>query len=117
MEFKLDVSKVANDMLQAALPHLAKGGQLACSFASHEFQQYVINVEHVQHMVEEGKIQAQEAQFIIDQYKLSMETVLLTIEGLGLIATQKAINAAIDVLNGALNAALGTALTTIKFTI
>jgi hypothetical protein len=117
MEFKLDIAQVVNDMLQAALPHLSKGGQQASTFASHEFQQYIRNVEHVQNMAEEGKVTNQEAQFLVDQYKASMEAVLLTIEGLGLVAAQNAINAAIDVLNNALNTALGTAFKTIKFTI
>jgi hypothetical protein len=117
MEFKLDITQVVNDMLQAALPHLSNGGQQASTFASHEFQQYIINIEHVQTMAEEGKVTDQEAQFLVDQYKMSMKAVLLAVEGLGMIATQNAINAAIDVLNGALKAALGAAFKTIKFTI
>lgn len=117
MEFKLDIAQVVNDMLQAALPYLSKGGQQATSYASHEFQQYIVNVEHVQNMAEEGKVTDQEAQFLIDQYKLSMNAVLLTIEGLGLIAAQNAINAAINVLNSALNKALGAAFKAIKVTI
>ena len=117
MEFKLDIAQVVNEMLQAALPHLSKGGRQASTFASHEFQQYIRNVEHVQNMAEEGKITNQEAQLLVDQYKASMKAVLLTIEGLSLVATQNAINAAIDVLNGALNTALGAVFKTIKFTI
>ena len=117
MEFKLDIAQVVNEMLQAALPYLSKGGQQASSYASHEFQQYIVNVEHVQNMAEEGKVTDQEAQYLVDQYKLSMRAVLLAIEGLGVIAAQNAINAAIDVLNSALNAALGAAFKTMKFTI
>lgn len=117
MEFNLDISQVVNDMLQVALPHLSKGGQQASAFASHEFQQYIINIEHIQTMAEEGNVTDQEAQFLVDQYKMSMKAVLLTVEGLGAIATQKAINAAIDVLNSALNTALGAAFKTIKFAI
>jgi hypothetical protein len=41
----------------------------------------------------------------------------LAVEGLGLIATQNAINAALGVLKDALSAALGTAFASIKFTI
>lgn len=117
MKFNLDITQVVNDMLQAALPHLLKGGQQASAIASHEFQQYIINIEHIQTMAEEGNVTDQEAQFLVDQYKMSMKALLLTIEGLGVIATQKSINAAIDVLNSALNAALGAAFKTIKFAI
>jgi len=117
MEFNLNITQIVNEMLQAALPHLSKGGQQASSFASHEFQQYIHNIEHVQKMAEEGKVTDQEAQFLVDQYKMSMKAVLLAVEGLGVIAAQNAINAAIDVLNGALNTALGAAFKTIKFAI
>lgn len=117
MTFSFDIAKVVNAMLQAALPALSKGGQKASSFASHEFQQYIINLQHVQTMAEEGKITPEEAQFLADQYKLSMQAVLLAVEGLGIISVQQAINAAIDVLNKALNTALGTAFKGIKFAI
>ena len=44
MTFNFNISKVVSDMLQAALPFLSKGGQKASSYASHEFQQYIINL-------------------------------------------------------------------------
>lgn len=117
MKFNLNIAQVVNDMLQAALPHLTKGGRQASEFASHEFQQYIIDIEHIQSMVEEKKVTGEEAQFLVDQYKLSMKAVLLTVEGLGVIAVQKAINAALDVLNKALSTALGAAFKSIKFAI
>lgn len=117
MQFNLDITQVVNNMLQAAIPHLAKGGQQAAEFASHEFQQFIINIEHIQTMAEEGKVSDEEAQFLVEQYKLSIKAVLLTVEGLGMIAAQKAINAALDVLKNALNAALGAAFKSIKFMI
>jgi len=76
-----------------------------------------LTIEHIQTMAEEGKISDEEAQLLVDQYRLSMNAVLLTVEGLGAIATQKAINAALDVLKTSLGAALGTAIKGIKFTI
>ena len=45
MKFNLNMTQVVNDMLQAALPHLAKGGRQASEFASHEFQKYIIDIE------------------------------------------------------------------------
>jgi hypothetical protein len=75
MEFNLNITQVINDMLQAALPYLSKGGQQASIFASHEFQQYILNIEHVQNMAEEGKVTDQETQFLVDQYKMSMTAI------------------------------------------
>lgn len=110
MKFNLDIFKVAEEMLQAALPALAKGGQKASAYALHEFQQHIINLQHVQTLTEEEKITPQEAQFLTDQYKLSMQAILLTVEGLGIISVQQAINAAIDVLNNAIKASIGAAV-------
>jgi hypothetical protein len=115
MKFNLDVNKVANDMLQASASSLIKGGTQASEYASHEYAQFIEDIEHVQTMAEEGTITAAEAQALVDQYKLSMQAVLLCIEGLGVIAVQNAINAALQVLNDAIAAALGTAVKGLKF--
>ena len=106
MAFDFNISKVVTDMLKAALPFLSKGGQKASSYATHEFQQYIINLQHIQDLTEEGEIASDEAQFLVDQYKMSMQAVLLAVEGLGVIAVQQAINAAIDVLSKALDTAV-----------
>ena len=117
MAFDFNISKVVTDMLQAALPFLSKGGGKASSYATHEFQQYIINLQHIQDLTEEGKITSEEAQFLADQYKMSMQAVLLAIEGLGVIAVQQAINAAIDVLNKALDTAVSGGIKSLKFAI
>lgn len=117
MKFDLDISKVVNDMLQAALPFLSKGGEKASTFASHEFQDYIINLQHVETLVEDNKLSPEEAQFLADQYMLGMQAVLLTIEGLGVISVQQGVNAAIDVLNNALNASLGATLKSVRISI
>lgn len=64
MKFDFDIAQVADNMLQAALPHLSKGGQQVSSFASHEFKQFITNIEHVQTMVEEKKYQMKKLSFL-----------------------------------------------------
>ena len=115
MEFNLDIDKVASDMLQASASALIKGGKQASEYASHEYAQFIGDIEHVQTMAEEGTITAAEAQALVDQHKLSMQAVLLCVEGLGVIAVQNAINAALQVLNDAITAALGAAVKGLKF--
>ena len=115
MKFNLDINKVASDMLQASASALVKGGEQASEYASHEYVQFIEDVEHVQAMADEGTITAAEAQALVDQHKMSMQAVLLCIEGLGVIAVQNAINAALQVLNDAITAALGTAVKGLKF--
>ena len=115
MKFNLDVDQVANQMLQASAGALLKGGKQASEYASHEYAQFIEDIEHVQTMAEEETISAAEAQALVDQHKLSMQAVLLCVEGLGVIAVQNAINAALQVLNAAISTALGTAVKGLKF--
>jgi len=64
---------------------LIKGGKQASEYASHEYAQFIEDIEHVQTMAEEGTITAAEAQALVDQHKLSMHAILLCVEGLGVI--------------------------------
>ena len=73
MEFNLDINKVASDLLQASARALIKGGKQASEYASHEYAQFIEDIEHVQTMAEEGTITAAEAQALVDQHKLSMQ--------------------------------------------
>ena len=115
MKFNLDINKVVSDMLQASASALVKGGTQASEYASHEYTQFIEDIEHVQTMAEQGTVTAEEAQALVNQYKLSMQAVFLCIEGLGVVAVQNAINAALQVLNDAISAALGTAIQGLKF--
>ena len=115
MNFNLDVNKVVSAMVQASATALVKGGQKATEYASHEYQGFIADLEHVQAMFEKGAISQAEAQSLVDQHKLSMQAVLVAIEGLSLIAVQEAINAAMRALNDALKDALGSAFKALKF--
>ncbi|MGD0233774.1 MAG: hypothetical protein ABSC55_04465 [Syntrophorhabdales bacterium] len=117
MKFDLDIDKVVSAMIQASTAALAKGGNQAIQYATHEYAQFILDIEHVQTMAEQGTITAEVAQALVDQHKLSMQAVLLTAEGLGVIAVQNAINAALKVLNGALMTALGAAFKGLKFSL
>jgi hypothetical protein len=54
-----------------------------------------------------GKITEQEAAYLMDLQRNASRTVLLTIEGLGILAVEEAINAALAVVRDTINAALG----------
>jgi hypothetical protein len=105
-----DFQNLINAMLGAAAPNLVNGGANATSYATHEFTQFVQDVDNVNKMVAAGDITADDGQFNIDQYKLSMQSVLITVQGLSLIAIQNAINAALNVLNTAIQATLSAGL-------
>jgi hypothetical protein len=115
MKFDFDASKVVSDMVRASAGALIEGGKHATEYAAQEYAQFIKDIEHVQTMAEAETITPEQAQALVDQHKLSMQAVLLTVEGLGLIAVQNAINAALKTLNAALEAALGAAFKELKF--
>jgi hypothetical protein len=117
MKFNLDIDKVVSDMVQASAGALIKGGKQATEYASHEYAQFIRDIELVQTMAEQETITAEETQALVNQHKLSMQAVLLAVEGLGLIAVQNAINAALRALNGALAGALGAGFKGLKFSL
>jgi len=104
-------------MVQASANSLIKGGKQAKEYATHEYTQFISDIEHVQTMAEQKLVTKDVAQYLVEQHKLSMRAVLLTIEGLGEISVQNAINAGMKVLNDALIASLGTAFQALKFTL
>lgn len=106
MKLDLDLRRVVSDMVRASSAELARGGKEASALAAHEYEQFIRDVVHVQTMAEDGQISPAMAQALINQHKLSMQAVFLAVEGLGVIAVQNAINAAIAVLTEALGAAV-----------
>ena len=115
MNFNLDVDKVVSDMVQASASALIKGGKQATEYATHEYAGFIADIEHVQTMAEKGTITKAEAQALVEQHKLSMQAVLVAIEGLSLIAVQNAINAALKVLKEALSGSLQGLVKGLKF--
>jgi hypothetical protein len=60
--------------------------------------------------VQAGEISQEEAAVLLDMQRSATRTVLLSAEGLGMLAVEQAINAALDVVKSAVNGALGFAL-------
>ena len=102
----LDSINIGKTMLNAAAPALLKGGQAATDFAAHEFTQYAEDLDHIQQMVTANTLTEAQGQYYVDRRKLSMNSVLLTIEGLALIDVQNAVNAALNALLGVVGGAL-----------
>ncbi|HKB92014.1 MAG TPA: hypothetical protein VKC60_15970 [Opitutaceae bacterium] len=102
----MDGEVLGKTMYNAAAQSLMKGGKVACEFAQHEFTQYSEDLNQLQKMVSDGTLTAEQGQYYADRRKLAMNSTLLTIDGLGLIDVQNAVNAALAVLTSALGNAL-----------
>jgi hypothetical protein len=102
----LDVGQLAGQMLGAALPILKKGAQDAESFAKTEFTKIAQTIVSIGEQVAAGQINQQQAGLLLEMQTTASRSVLLTLEGLALLAVEEAINAALDVVKAAVNGAL-----------
>lgn len=106
----LDVEALASQMLAAALPILKQGAENAGTFAKTEFTKIAQTIVSVGEQFAAHEINEQEAGLLLDMQKKASQNVLLALQGLGLLAVEGAINAALGVVKTAVNTALKFAL-------
>ncbi|MGA3244400.1 MAG: hypothetical protein ABSE41_07285 [Bacteroidota bacterium] len=76
-------------------------------YAESEAAKMAKTLETVVQLRVAGKIDDQQAQALVEMQKNAMQAVLLAIQGIGLIAAQKAINAALAAVKDIVNKAIG----------
>ena len=106
----VDVGTLASQMLGAALPILKKDASDAESFAKTEFTKIAQTIVSIGQQVANGQINQQQAGLLLDMQTSASRNVLLTLQGLALLAVEEAINAALAVVKTAVNTAFGFAL-------
>jgi hypothetical protein len=106
----LDVGTLASQMLGAALPILQKDTQDAKSFATTEFTKIAQTIASIAEQLAGGEINQAQAVLYLNMQKNASQTVLLSLQGLGLLAVEAAINAALGVIKTTVNTAVGFAL-------
>lgn len=103
----LDFAKLVTDMMGAAKGALKKHWKEAKPYAEKEINSFTENLKLVAELKLKGKISEEQAKLYIDIQKSSMRIVLLTIEGLGILAVEAAINAVIDIVRDTVNKSIG----------
>lgn len=104
---ELDFGKLVKDMTGAIKGPLIDHWKEAKPYAEKEAKSFAENIKLIAKLKLTGKINEEQAKLYIDIQKNSMRIVLLTIQGLGILAVEAAINAAIDIIKGTVNTALG----------
>lgn len=99
----LDVGTLAQQMLAAALPILKKGATDAESFAKTEFTKIAQTIVSITEQLATGQINADQAKLLLQMQTNASRAVLLTLEGLALLAVEQAIQAALNVVAGVVN--------------
>ena len=106
----IDANELLTEMLKAVKKSLEDKWPQVRDLATSEFRKFSQNIEDIKKMKSNGTITIEQARLQLDIQKNSIKTVLLTEEGLGLLAVEAAINAAIDVIKEAVNKIIGWAL-------
>ena len=104
------VAEIVTTMVGAAKESLGKDWGKARPFAKAEFDKLARSMVSIGKLVEEGEVNAQQAQALLNIHLNTTKMVLLTVEGLGIIAVENAVNAALKQAKDAVNSTVGFGL-------
>lgn len=106
----LSASQLGKDMVAALKGALMEKWPEIKEYGEAEAKKLAQTLVMIEALRVSGKINEEQATLHLEIQKNATRTVLLTIEGLGILAAEAAINAALNVVKDAVNTALGFAL-------
>jgi hypothetical protein len=106
----LNVSDLGKDIAAAFIGTLKDKIPDIKDFATTEAKKLAQTLAMIEKLVLAGRIDEEEAKLHLEIQKNATRTVLLTIEGLGVLAVEAAINAGLEVVRKAVNSAVKFAL-------
>jgi hypothetical protein len=106
----IDLNKVLGDMGDAALTAAGNQWNNIKAYAEPELHKLAVTGLQIESLKLSHQIDEDEAQTLLDLQKNAAMAVALTVEGMGRIALEQAINAALGVLRAAINTATGFTL-------
>jgi len=106
----LNINVLLSDMLGAAKESLGSNWPGIKDVATTSFKSLAQHFADIEQMKLNGTITPQKAALLIGMQKDAVKIAIATEEGLGLLAAEAALNAALDVVRNAVNTAIGFAL-------
>lgn len=106
----LNLQEILNPMLSAAQKELGNKWPDVKDYADAEFKKLGESLLSIAAMRAENKITQRQAELLFDIQRNTARTVMLTVEGLGILAVEGAINAALGAVKDSVNTALGWTL-------
>ena len=106
----LNFSDIIKDMTAAAKEVLSAHWKDVKPFAELQVKTFAQNVKLIGELKLKGLINEEKAKLQLAIQRDSVRTVLIAFEGIGLVAAENAINAAISVVRTAINKAIGWTL-------
>jgi hypothetical protein len=102
----LDVGALAKSMLTAAEGPLTADWKTVQPYAETQFTNIAQQIVDIEGQLAANSINQAQASLLLDMQKNASRAALLTVEGIGLLAAQDAINAALGAVATAVNGAL-----------
>ncbi len=106
----INVNNLLKDMLEGAKQVFDSNWPVVKEHAETEFKGIAEGIALVERLRLQGKISQKQAKALIKMKKNTAKIVLLTLEGMGLIVVEKAINSALKTVKDTVNDALDFAL-------
>ena len=101
------IEDLLKQMLEAAKTVLKTQWKLVKPMAELQLRSTLINLELIAELKLKGKISKEQAALHIEIQKQSIRTTLLSFEGIGIVAAEKALNAALGAARTVVNKGLG----------
>jgi hypothetical protein len=106
----LSIDALVKSMVAAARGSLGRDWSKVRKFAEPQLENLARSLVNIGEMTVQGAITTEEATALLEIHKHTTRVVLLTAKGLGLLAVENAINAALGAVRDTVNGALGVAL-------
>lgn len=106
----INVDQLVASMLQAAQAVLAQKWPEAKDYAESEFKKIGEAIAFIEAQRALNLMSDEKARLHLEMQKNTAKTMMLTLEGLGLLAVEAAVNAALDAVKKAVNTTLGFVL-------
>jgi hypothetical protein len=103
----LNAGDLLDSMTSAAKNSLSSNWPGIKDLATTSFKTLAQTLVDIESMKLNGTVKPDQAKLLVEMQKNALKVVLLSEEGLGLLAVEAAINAALSVIQGTVNMALG----------
>lgn len=107
---EIDLNQLLKEMTESAKKVLKSKWKEIKPFAEQQLKSFAENIKLIAVLKAKGKITEEQARLHLTIQKESARTVLLAMEGIGIVTAENAINAALKVVQTTVNNSIGWAL-------
>lgn len=103
----IDIKQIIIDCTNEVKAILGKSWKQYKPYAEHEFSKFSESAEFLAKLKLSGSISDEELKLRLEMQELAFKSVLLAIQGIGIVTVQNVLNAVLGIVYKAINAVLG----------